>query len=43
MAIGLGLIPASAEIEVVHEITLGGRPSVFRADALDQIRGVLVE
>jgi len=43
VAVGLGLIPSSAEVEIIHEKTFGGRPSVFRADALDQICGVLME
>jgi hypothetical protein len=43
VAVRLSLIPPSAEIEIIHEITCGGRPSVFRADVLDQVCGVLVE
>jgi hypothetical protein len=43
VAVRLGLIPPSAEIGIIREITFGARPSAFRADALDQIFGVLVE
>ena len=43
MAVRLSLIPPSAEIEIIQEVTFGGWPSMFRADALDQICGVLVE